>query len=47
MADKTKHPNADYVNPGPRTAAAPLPPEIHTDALRKQLADERKPKRSK
>lgn len=47
LADK-KHPNDDYVNPGPRTASAPLPPEIHPAALREQLAAERKPdKRSK
>ena len=39
MADEKKHANDEYINPGSRTAAAPIPPEVFPEKLAEEKAE--------
>ena len=39
MADEKKHANDEYINPGSRTAAPPVPPEVFPEELAEQKAE--------
>ena len=39
MADEKKHANDEYINPGSRTAAPPVPPEVFLDQLAEEKAE--------